>query len=231
MMRWDIINHLIKKNGYYDYLEIGYYKGWSFDRVECPIKTAVDPNPSKTPEQEAWVYGKGYGTVGEFDRIIPETIFKKTSDEFFEVMTPSSKWGIIFIDGKHESQQALRDVKNAQKHLRPRGTIVIHDCNPLLYGHTTSGIDGCWTGDTYKVSIVLANAYPEFYTIETDWGVGILKNSEDKDLKIEVVTNEHFNKFGFDYFEKNRKELINLITTEEFLEREKILQDGNTVKN
>ncbi len=35
MTRWDIINHFIKKNDYKNYLEIGYYKGWSFDAVEC----------------------------------------------------------------------------------------------------------------------------------------------------------------------------------------------------
>lgn len=48
MHRWDVINHFIKKHNYHSYLEIGYFKGWSFDNVQAPFKIAVDPNPSKT---------------------------------------------------------------------------------------------------------------------------------------------------------------------------------------
>ncbi len=58
MQRWDIINHFIEKNNYKKYLEIGYYKGWSFDKVICDEKTAVDPTPSKTSCQVSMEYGK-----------------------------------------------------------------------------------------------------------------------------------------------------------------------------
>src|SRR5260221_12856763 len=108
MMRWDIINHLIKENDYKTYLEIGYYKGWSFDRIECQLKIAVDPNPCKTPEQEQFITGRS-----EYIKDIGNSyIYKMTSDSFFEerkvfnsdtnTYTESpTRYDIIFIDGLH----------------------------------------------------------------------------------------------------------------------------------
>ena len=45
MKRWDIINELIKQNGYSRYLEIGYGDGQTFKNVDCNYKIGVDPNP------------------------------------------------------------------------------------------------------------------------------------------------------------------------------------------
>lgn len=239
MQRWDVINHLIKKNGYRNYLEIGYYKGWSFDRVECRWKMAVDPNPCKTPEQE--LYSGGYqiirGTAGDVIGNAPisypqaegGTIVKSTSDDFFAAMAPfGNKYDIIFIDGLHEANQVLRDVHNASKHLKVGGTIVLHDCNPPLYEHTTTGIHGCWTGDVYKAAQVLKmvdksfedDTPHDFYVIDTDWGVGILSPKEE--VSLSSITN-----VGTDWWKRlegNRKEVLNLISVEEFLKREPINQ-------
>ncbi len=119
MMRWDIINKLIKDNDYKSYLEIGYYKGWNFDRIECAHKTATDPNPCKTLEQEE----------AEPGSIISDehgTIYKKTSDDDFDDMPEEDKWGLIFIDGLHEADQVYRDIQNSVKHLAFGGTVVLH---------------------------------------------------------------------------------------------------------
>lgn len=211
MMRWDIINHLIKKNNYKNYLEIGYYKGWSFDRIEgCETMTAVDPNPCKNSSQEASPYGS----------IVDTHIIKMTSDEFFaKEMIQIYKWDIIFIDGLHEATQVSRDIENSLKHLAEGGTIVLHDCNPPKYEHTTVGIDGCWTGDTWKAAVKFRATQPhDLYTVDTDWGVGVITPSRINDSPINPLVY-----LASDYwpeFDEHRVELLNLISPEEFLKRE-----------
>jgi hypothetical protein len=226
MNRWDIINHFIKKNNYKSYLEIGYYKGWSFDQVICENKEAVDPNPCKTIEQES--------KMGMFNE--PEgLIIKATSDQFFNnLSSPNDKWDIIFIDGLHESEQVYKDIMNSLDHLSEGGTIILHDCNPPKYEHTTTGIDGCWTGDTYKAFIRWRyENFEQFsYTIDTDWGCGIINpNFSETKIKMGVYIDETDDYSAFPIekginnwseFDEHRKKLLNLISVEEFLDREKI---------
>lgn len=234
-MRWDIINHLIKKNNYKSYLEIGYYKGWSFDRVECERKIAVDPNPSKIPEQEQMSYGKEIFLkqtgLGEYDSSgIPVTydlILKMTSDDFFsDAQEEEEKYDIIFIDGLHEASQVTKDIENSLKHLSEGGTIVLHDCNPIKYEHTTTGIDGCWTGDTYKAVLKFRDLYEgdyEFSCINVDWGVGIIQK---RDFPVDfmfshsqgVLWGKTWNN-DWQMFDENRKGLLSLISEEEFLNK------------
>lgn len=221
--RWDIINHFIKKNKYHSYLEIGYYKGWSFDQVNysCLVKEAVDPNPCKNREQELWSSKEEpiWGPVGEFDCSSEYScIWKMTSDEYF-ANWPENRpfFDIIFIDGLHEANQVTKDIKNSLKYLSKRGVIILHDCNPPKYEHTTTGIDGCWTGDTYKAWIEFRALYSNVtYTIDTDWGVGVIKNEALNEMTISP---------GFpltwEGFDSNRKDYLNLISVEEFLEKEK----------
>lgn len=208
-MRWDIINHLIKKNNYKNYLEIGYYKGWSFDRVECADKTAVDPHPCKTPFQEN--SPKDVGIVDENG-----IIWKQPSDAFFKYEAGDKKWDIIFIDGLHEAKQVSNDIYNSLHHLAPNGTVVLHDCNPPKYEHTTTGIDGCWTGDTYKAFLEFKrNNKNVTYCIDTDWGVGIIESKLGKGhgyVSPEVT-------FDWGTFNKDRKYLLGLISVEEFLQK------------
>ena len=229
MDRWDIINFFIEKYGYKTYLEIGYYKGWSFDRVKSKFKTAVDPNPCKFPEQEARAFSdKIYEPEG--------VICKLTSDQFFRNLKDAAvftalgrnkdkieyKWDVIFIDGLHEREQALRDLKNAFTHLNDNGIIIMHDCNPPKYEHTTTGIDGCWTGDVYKAMLDVRNS-PEAsaYVIDTDWGVGVVRPVPDLKLR-DITSTQHFNAISdWDYFDQNRKELLNLIDVSTFVAKER----------
>jgi len=220
LQRWEIINHLIKKNGYKTYLEIGYYKGWSFDRVKCEQKTAVDPNPSKYEWMEKsdslWL-----GEESDFPEGGIREIFKGTSNSFFGYYQGDRKWDIIFIDGLHESPQVDKDIQNALKHLNPGGTIVVHDCNPSSYEMTTTGTAaGEWTGDVYRSAIRVKMSFGSalFYVIDTDYGVGVLKPYDRSDLNHPVVN------LPWEAFDPNREKLLNLISCEEFLEREKINQ-------
>lgn len=221
MYRWDIINYLISKYNYKKYLEIGYYKGWSFDNIICESKTAVDPNPCKTLSQQ-----ESPNDIGILDD--EGTIWKMTSDDFFEYEVGDQKYDIIFIDGLHESGQVYKDIMNAVDVLNEGGTIVLHDCNPPEYEHTTTGIDGAWTGDTYKGFIKYRrnNWHIPTYTIDTDWGIGIIKPFEEKDfdsqhtgiLEAPVPISSTWDNIpddiGWEFFDKYRVRLLNLKPTE-----------------
>jgi Methyltransferase domain len=223
MMRWDIINHLIRRYNYKSYLEIGYAQGWSFDRVDIEqnmkaattIKLAVDPRPWKYEWQESLPRGTVYfGLDGKDSQVL----VKMTSDEFFSRIDKDIKFDVVFIDGLHKTDQVDRDLWNSLKHLNVNGTIVLHDCNPPTEEHVTTGtLSWEWNGDVYK-SILKLHQDPnvEFYVVDTDWGCGIVKRHSGRTIHdkrmapVEAYNNWH-------YFDTNRKELLNLITVEDFL--------------
>lgn len=211
MNRWDIINSFIEKHNFKSYLEIGYYKGWSFDRVFCEKKLAVDPNPCKNEWQQSYPYGVSFEDSG--------LIYKQTSNDFFDLWR-GDKWDIIFIDGLHEAEQVMRDIHNSLNYLKPGGIIVMHDCNPPEFLHTTTGINGCWTGDTYKAWVKYRAESPYFtYTIDTDWGVGVIDTKKSAILHGDLGYLRYLEEIysmQWDLFDKNRKELLNLISVEEF---------------
>jgi hypothetical protein len=186
LARWDIINKLIEAHNYKNYLEIGYYKGWSFDHIKCAYKIAVDPNPCKNIEQEKLNYDTTLDTIHyNIDGFVDswETVIKLSSDDFFKLKDKyDHKWlyDIIFIDGLHEAEQVYRDIQNSIKYLDEGGTIVLHDMLPPTLQHTTTGVDGNWNGDCYKAVLkFLDNSGESFFwnikTVNTDWGVGILQ--------------------------------------------------------
>ena len=215
MNRWDIINAFIEKHNYKSYLEIGYYKGWSFDQVKCDLKVAVDPNPSK----EEWMIKDNWGSFSDIEDGQRIQINKEASDRFFERLPENKRVDIIFIDGLHEAEQVSRDIENALKFLSPKGTIILHDCNPPKYEHTTTGIDGCWTGDAYRAVIdAYINKEIDLYTIDTDWGCGvIIPNPNPKlDGRTAAAIQAWQHNPSWEIFDMYRKELLNLISVEDF---------------
>lgn len=226
MNRWDIINFFMEKRDqpqWTRYLEIGYYKGWSFDQTKlCSIKEAVDPNPSKTPEQEAAPYGSEIILAGGDSTAW--SLYKMTSDEFFAKRKEGlGKYDIIFIDGLHEHHQVLRDLKHAFYWLADDGVIIMHDCNPTEQLHTTTGDEhGNWTGTAYKAMLDLRNSpEAEAYVIDTDWGVGVVRPKRGLKQK-DITDTEHFNAmFDWNYFSENRKKLLGLVDVSTFIAKER----------
>lgn len=226
MFRWDIINHLIKQNNYQSYIELGYFKGWSFDRIgnERIEKHAVDPNPCKWTTEVNWEYGSTHA-ISDYMEGRRHYIHKMSSDEYFEALPPDIKYDIFFIDGLHKSPQVDKDIQNALKHLNPGGIIVMHDCNPDSYEMTTTGTQkGEWTGDVYKSFISFKWKNPGgyiTYVVDTDYGVGIIKPCPFVSNRIISPFDEIIEKsmYQWSVFDKNRARLLELITPEEFLQR------------
>ena len=197
MKRFDIINYLIEKNSYSKYLEIGINNGECFNKIKCSNKTGVDPN------KDCYV-----------------ATHHLSSDDFFHNLNKDEKFDIIFIDGLHIDTQVDKDIENSLNHLSEGGTVVLHDTNPPLKLHAgeticyDAPINGNWTGTVYKSIIKLRNNRDdlEIKTVDTDWGVTILTKNKSQKLNLVSFNNE----ITWDFFDINRKEILNLISPEEF---------------
>ena len=202
MRRFDIINHFIKKYKFVNYLEIGVFNGECIEAVEIFHKDGVDP-----------------GSEGV---VHPKVNYPITSDEFFDLIkdNPEIKYDIVFIDGLHHSDQVIKDINNSLRHTIDEGVIVMHDCNPPTKANAQVPRNGQreWNGDVYKAFLQsrIDNNEHEHFVIDDDWGVGvILKNKQDFPITKENLQ-EGIN--SWDYFDQNRKKLLNLVTPDEFKE-------------
>ena len=200
MYRFEIINSFIKKHNFKNYLEIGVCHGDCIREVQCENKDGVD---------SGW---EGH--------MVPETNFKMTSDAFFQ--QNEKIYDIVFIDGLHHSDQVDKDIINSINYTTDNGVIILHDCNPPTYAHSVipcPNYQMAWNGDVYKSVLRFQqnNQNHTFFTVDSDWGVGvILKNTKPT----HTLTPEQYQR-GIDdwfYFDKNRKELLNLMSIQSFKE-------------
>ena len=190
IQRFDIINYLIEKHNFVNYLEIGVFKGENIERINIEHKDGVDPGV------------EGFRS--------PLTNYPITSDEFFNLIKGQDiKYDVIFIDGLHHSDQVEKDIKNSLNHIVDGGYIVLHDCNPVSYeAQIIPRKTVVWNGDVWKAFVNFRQNNPSYEccVIDTDFGVGIIKNVGEG---YNVGENE-----TWDNFKNNRKELLNLITWE-----------------
>lgn len=189
MKRTDIINHLIKKNDYKRYLEIGVRNpDENLNKIIVEHKDGVDP-------------------AGNCNYPIP-------SDDFFNQLDGNVKYDIIFIDGLHLDYQVERDITNSLKHLNEGGTIVMHDCSPIKEEHQVEEyvVGKTWNGTTWKayVKFRMTDENLSMYVVDTDHGVGVItKGKQTLYPKSDVL--------DFKLLNENRKDILNLITPENFL--------------
>ena len=185
--RWDLIEYLIKKNNYKNYLEIGCDKNQLFSKVNIDNKIGVDP-----------VSG---GNV------------RKTSDYFFK--ENKSNFDIVFIDGLHTYEQVKKDILNSVNCLLDEGIILVHDCMPDSLGkQAVPRYKMQWNGDVWKAIVDLRQQENlEIYTCEIDQGIAIIKKEKNTSI---LKLDKPINKLKFkDYF-NNYKEYMRVISLEEF---------------
>ena len=192
--RYDIINFLIEKYKLINYLEIGVFKGENIREIKATHKDGVDPGV------------EGYTP--------PEVNYPMTSDAFFDLIKEHEdiKYDIIFIDGLHHADQVGKDIQNALNHIVEGGFILLHDCNPVSYeAQLVPRQTMAWNGDVWKAFVDFKAHYPdmECSVIDTDFGVGVIKVGG---MKCTLQANF----WGWDYFNQNKKQLLNLITWDEF---------------
>ena len=181
-----MIEYLIKKNNYTNYLEIGCDQNQLFSKVIIDNKIGVDP-----------VSG---GNI------------RKTSDDFFK--ENNDKFDIVFIDGLHTYEQVKKDILNSVNCLNVNGIILVHDCMPDSLGkQAVPRYKMQWNGDVWKAIVDLRQKEDlDIYTCEMDQGIGIIskkKNSSPLSL------NKPIHKIKFkDYFD-NYKEYMRVISLAE----------------
>lgn len=226
MNRLTVIQKIIDSIKAESYLEIGVQKGEILTNVNAKRKYGVDPEFKLN-------LGKPITTKTLFkDNLYNNMIlYQITSDRFFDEFAPrdlTKGLDIAFVDGLHNYDQSLKDVKNCLKYLNEGGFIVMHDCNPLNYAMAypvkqsinealelahkgeLPGWNGSWNGDVWKALVHLRLEYDDLniFTLDLDWGLGII--SKSKSLKIDDVTIEQLQQSDYYFLEKNRDKLLNL---------------------
>jgi hypothetical protein len=184
--RWDLIEYLIKKNNYTNYLEIGCDQNQLFSKVIIDNKIGVDP-----------VSG---GNI------------RKTSDDFFR--KNNDKFDIVFIDGLHTYEQVKKDILNSVNCLNANGIILVHDCMPDSLGkQAVPRYKMQWNGDVWKAIVDLRQKENlDIYTCEMDQGIGIITKKKNSSL---LSLNKPIHKIKFrDYFD-NYKEYMRVISLTE----------------
>ena len=187
--RWDLIEYLIKKYNYTNYLEIGCDRDQLFSKVKIQNKIGVDPFSG--------------GTV------------RKTSDEFF--LENNEKFDIVFIDGLHIYSQVKKDILNSVQCLKPNGIVLVHDCMPDSVGkQAVPRYKMQWNGDVWKAIVDLRQKNNlEIYTCEIDQGIGIISNKKNSSvLKLDIP----INKIKFKDYYNNYKKYMRVISINEFKE-------------
>ena len=185
--RTNLIQQIINKQNYKNYLEIGCDNDENFAKISIENKTGVDPL-------------KG-GTL------------RMSSDEFFKIN--KDNFDIIFLDGLHTYEQTIKDIDNSLKFLKENGVIFVHDCLPKkIWNQVVPRLYGHWNGDVWK-AIVHSRTYEnvDTYTLKADHGLGIVFNRKNRNhLKISI---RNFKNLKFSEYYKKHKEFMNTINIEQ----------------
>ena len=203
--RTHLINSLIQKYNFKNYLEIGVRHPYqNFSAINIEHKDGVDPEPQ---------YNSSRGDRGD------EINYPVTSDKFFELIKGHDeiKYDIIFIDGLHLMEQVDKDIENSLNHLVDGGVIVMHDCNPIQKIHQREDyapLYGLWNGTVWKswAKLRCTRSDLEMFVVNMDHGCGVIKKGKqevwDKDPVEECIE--------YEYLDKHRFELLNLIDVKTF---------------
>lgn len=166
MDRIHIINYLANRINAKSYLEVGTGNCFVFDSIKIEKKIGIDPLPER------------------------DYIINSTSDNFFK--NCKEKFDIIFIDGLHHSDQVSKDIANSLNCLSPNGYIICHNMLPFNEEMQTIPFShGAWTGDCWKSFVYLRGSRDdlEIFTINTDYGLAIIKKGYQEKLRIQEEIN------------------------------------------
>ncbi len=152
------INKLLANFENATYLEIGVNNGATFEAISLRVKVAVDPYPKYFN-----LYSRNIRT------------YTCTSDDYFEKHC-NEYFDLIYLDGLHHFDQTWCDLQNALRRIKPSGLILIDDIVPSdkfsgIIPRTsalearflsTGSLDPSWTGDIYKIGILLSKLPENF---------------------------------------------------------------------
>jgi predicted O-methyltransferase YrrM len=138
----DVLSHIHRALKPSTYLEIGVETGATLRLARTATTiVGVDPNLDSIRHSESLTHTK---------------LYRCTSDEFFETQTRASVFesqplDLVFIDGMHCYEFALRDFWNVEKWANSRTVVAIHDVLPILpLVAARERSTKFWVGDVWK---------------------------------------------------------------------------------
>lgn len=200
MTRSDVVNQLLQLFNEPRYLEIGVNRGETFFAIRAKEKIAVDP-----------VFLFDVAAAREADK--SASFYEVTSDAYFsDVIDPSEKFDVIYLDGLHTFEQTLRDLTNAMRYLTPKGVVLIDDVVPTNYHASlprqsdamrvkaaVHSEDNSWMGDTYKLVFFIHTFFPSlnYRTITDNHGQTVVWRARQvrrsfKDVSVAEIGNLEF---------------------------------------
>ena len=222
----DLINHLAGARGYRCYLEVctpnsgGLYAEINRSKFTNCVRLMY-----RCPES----YHDGM------------TIDYRSADlDITECLTRMREDGrrvdIALLDSFHEYEQSWRDLTKFFDLISEGGTLVVHDCMPprIELAHPKF-MPGEWSGATYQAFIEFVSNRNdlEFYTVDTDYGCGIIHKQsavtvetassiDERNKRNEALANWRFQRdnswqAAFSFFEEHKEVLMNLVSVNEFL--------------
>ena len=169
MEHFEVINEIVKKNGYKSYLEIGVaVPERNYDLIECDFKEGCDPYYDAD-------YDYGFGDLRErLSEFREKVTYCMTSDEMFAMMPKEKKYDVIFVDGGHSEEQSKKDIINSLKHVSENGVVIVDDALPRKEEFAREErITDEWYGCVYK-SILDFGRIGGRYACIKNGGVAIL---------------------------------------------------------
>jgi hypothetical protein len=231
MRKFEIVNALAAKCGYRSYLEICTPStGQAFHKVsEAQLRTR---------------HRLMYRCPRDFNDG-DEITFSSDDDRIEGLLPHGALYDIIFVDAWHTYACVQRDLELAFSLLSPGGTMVVHDCSPPSRDVAVPEFRHCpWCGVTYcaYIDFVWSRQQVDHYTVDTDYGCGLVKKlagsgkeqtgSGPASEMVEQWRRERTSRGYevFDFFDKHRRELLNLVSVDDFLAREGVAGPGAFLK-
>jgi len=140
-------------------------------------------------------------------------------------------YDVVLVDSFHTYECSARDLSFALSVVSDGGFVIMHDAAPPNFAVTAPEfIEGPWAGQSYAALIDFAILHPRLsvYVVDVDWGVAVIKKFREErfpprdGLAAEWRELSDSPERRFAYFDSHRKDLLDLITVDEFLARERL---------
>lgn len=213
MNRLELLNLIAEMIRAQDYLEIGVAEGNTLANVAVPRRTGVDPAPRYFAMDQERLAALRLLEVHESE-----------SDHFFQHNTRT--FDLIFVDGLHLYEQAMKDILNGLDVLNPGGFIVVHDLIPLEPEHANRDRStDIWNGDVWKVVFDLWKHHKDagYFVIDADSGLGVVWKKQEAS-RFSPSWQEYIRDFGYEVMDKAGREFLNKLEPSAELVRGRIAQ-------
>jgi SAM-dependent methyltransferase len=219
-----LLQYLIDKYKFKNYLEIGVFAGRNFFKIKADNKIGIDP-------AFKFLNKKSIADFLSLAKNYTAKYFQLTSDDFFEKkqhVISKSQLDICLIDGMHEYEYVIRDVHNCLKYLKEDGILILHDCNPPFEKAACSfkewvalGGGGTWNGDVWKAMYYFNKYCPQIscQVLDTDFGLGVIrKKSATSNIELPTAARlQELQALDYKDLDRDRVGILNLKPAGEYV--------------